>query len=224
MSSNTQHHLSLVGTTSIGFNLFLGGAMAEGKKLRSAQRGIAFSTFSAFIVSVLILIVGAGYHNEKNQDSIMTTTTSFNNATNTGTEEEEEGGSNRFSITQLAEFLYQYVGQGGVAVYSVGFIAAALSSMLTVPLGAALTADSVFSDRPSSQTKAGADNPTYEADEGQKKSTKPTSQGLESETLLPQKLPHKIYLGIMFVMVIIATIVISANGEIDHVEVLLFFN
>ena len=32
--------------------------MAEGKKLRSAQRGIAFSTTSAFIVSVLILIVG----------------------------------------------------------------------------------------------------------------------------------------------------------------------
>merc|ERR550539_467750 len=150
----------------------------------------------------------------------MTTTTSFtssNNATNTGTEEEEEGGSNRFSITQLAEFLYQFVGQGGVAVYSLGFIAAALSSMLTVPLGAALTADSVFSDRPSSQTKAGADNPTYEEDEEPKKSTKPTSQGLESETLLPQKLPHKIYLGIMFVMVIIATIVISANADRTYV-------
>merc|ERR550539_2049465 len=105
----------------------------------------------------------------------MTTTTSFtssNNATNTGTEEEEEGGSNRFSITQLAEFLYQFVGQGGVAVYSVGFIAAALSSMLTVPLGAALTADSVFSDRPVSHTKAGTDNPTYEEDEP-KTSTKP---------------------------------------------------
>merc|ERR550539_2374139 len=107
----------------------------------------------------------------------MTTTTSFtssNNATNTGTEEEEEeeGGSNRFSITQLAEFLYQFVGQGGVAVYSVGFIAAALSSMLTVPLGAALTADSVFSDRPVSQTKGGTDNPTYEEDEP-KTSTKP---------------------------------------------------
>ena len=60
--------VSLVGTTSIGFNLFLGGAMAEGKKLRSAQRGIAFSTMSAFIVSVLILIVGAGYHADKYPD------------------------------------------------------------------------------------------------------------------------------------------------------------
>ena len=36
---------------------------------------------------------------------------------------------------------------------------------------------------------------------------------LETETLLPRKLPHKIYLGIMFVMVVIATIVISANGQ-----------
>ena len=60
--------VSLVGTTSIGFNLFLGGAIAEGKKLRSAQRGIAFSTMSAFIVSVLILIVGAGYHADKYPD------------------------------------------------------------------------------------------------------------------------------------------------------------
>ena len=196
--------------------------MAEGKKLRSAQRGIAFSTLSAFIVSVLILIVGAGYHSEKYQDTIMTTTTS----SNTTTEEEEEvrEGSTRFSITQLAEFLYQYVGQGGVAVYSVGFIAAALSSMLTVPLGAALTADSVFSDRPVSQTKAGADNPTYEGDEDVKRNTKPANQGLESDTLLPQKLPHKIYLSIMFVMVIIATIVISANGEVEHIDVFYDFS
>ena len=168
-----------MGTTSIGFNLFLGGAMAEGKKLRSAQRGIAFSTLSAFVVSVLILIVGAGYHSEKYQDAIITATNSSTNATD---EEEVKVGSTRFSITQLAEFLYQFVGQGGVAVYSVGFIAAALSSMLTVPLGAALTADSVS-----------------------------------------QKLPHKIYLSIMFVMVIIATIVISANGEAEDIEVLLFY-
>ena len=98
-----------MGTTSIGFNLFLGGAMAEGKKLGSAQRGIAFSTLSAFIVSVLILIVGAGYHSEKYQDSNLTFTTTSNSSTMAATEE-KEGGSRRFSITQLAEFLYQYVG------------------------------------------------------------------------------------------------------------------
>ena len=52
--------LSLVSTTAIGFNLFLGGSMAEGRQLKSAQRGIAFSTFCAFLVSSLILIVGSG--------------------------------------------------------------------------------------------------------------------------------------------------------------------
>ena len=52
--------LSLVGTTSLGFNLFLGGSMAVGKELEPTQRGIAFSTISALEVSVLILIVGAG--------------------------------------------------------------------------------------------------------------------------------------------------------------------
>ena len=40
--------------------------MAQGKSLVSAQRGIAFSTLSAFLVSELILIVGAGYHDQLN--------------------------------------------------------------------------------------------------------------------------------------------------------------
>ena len=76
---------SLVSTTAVGFNLFLGGAMATGRcfifivtidivivvliititiilvrDLRSAQRGIAFSCSAAFVVSLLILMVGAG--------------------------------------------------------------------------------------------------------------------------------------------------------------------
>ena len=171
--------------------------MAEGKKLRSAQRGIAFSTMSAFIVSVLILIVGAGYHNEKNHIAINTTK-----------------DSKMFSITDLAGFLNQYVGQFGVIVYSVGFIAAALSSMLTVPLGAAITADSVFSDR---QSLAGRDNKNFQEDDSKGNNLQPPCSpsvlGLETENLIPQKLPHKIFLGIMFVMVIVSTVVISANGQ-----------
>merc|ERR1719369_2120201 len=133
--------ISLVGTTSIGFNLFLGGAMAKGKKLVSAQRGIAFSTVSALMVSVLIMIVGAGYNNQ--------------------------GASGQFSITQLGGFIEQFVGQTGVVVFAIGFIAAALSSMLTVPLGAALTADSVFSEEivPGTGKQSGQDNPNFEYDD-----------------------------------------------------------
>ena len=110
--------LSLVGTTSLGFNLFLGGSMAVGKELEPTQRGIAFSTISALEVSVLILIVGAG------------------------TAEETTGG---FSIQALSNLIESLIDQVGVYVFAIGFIAAALSSMLAVPLGAALTAESVFS-------------------------------------------------------------------------------
>jgi len=110
--------LSLVGTTSLGFNLFLGGSMAVGKELEPTQRGIAFSTISALEVSVLILIVGAG------------------------TADENTGG---FSIQALSNLIESLIGKAGVYVFAIGFIAAALSSMLAVPLGAALTAESVFS-------------------------------------------------------------------------------
>ena len=126
----------------------------------------------------------------------------------------QESDSAQFRITDLACFLSQYVGQAGVVVYSLGFIAAALSSMLTVPLGAAITADSVFSDR---QSLDGSDNKNYQEDDSKRNNLQPPCSpsvlGLETENLIPQKLPHKIFLGIMFVMVIISTVVISANGQ-----------
>jgi len=255
--------ISLVGTTSIGFNLFLGGAMAKGRTLGSAQRGIAFSTISAFVVSVLILTVGAGYHKEKTDSN--------------------------FSVTDLAKFIQQFVGVIGVSIYSVGFIAAALSSMLTVPLGAALTADSVFSDdvneandaeadgddteRPGDayavtsdkipvptspskvpmspsksevnipispptspekkllslspqslhieqeQQQAGAQDMVTISGDLQPSSSQPAELGLtiENVTEEPSKLPRWIYLSIMFVMVIISLIVISANADRTYV-------
>jgi len=187
--------ISLVGTTSIGFNLFLGGAMAKGKELVSAQRGIAFSTASALMVSVLIMIVGAGYH-----------------VRNTG-------ALTSFSITYLAVFIEQFVGKAGVVIFAVGFIAAALSSMLTVPLGAALTADSVFSeekeeDKKGKIEKIGMDNPNFEDDElSQKKSEKSTKVEMEVDNAEGQKFPRFAYLGIIFVMVTISTVVISANAD-----------
>ena len=236
--------------------------MAKGRTLGSAQRGIAFSTISAFVVSVLILTVGAGYHKEKTDSN--------------------------FSVTDLAKFIQQFVGVIGVSIYSVGFIAAALSSMLTVPLGAALTADSVFSDdvneandaeadgddteRPGDayavtsdkipvptspskvpmspsksevnipispptspekkllslspqslhieheqQQQVGAQDMVTISGDLQPSSSQPAELGLtiENVTEEPNKLPRWIYLSIMFVMVIISLIVISANGKTD---------
>ena len=154
-----------MGTTAVGFNLFLGGAMAKGKAIGEMQRGITFSTVAALCVSVLILIVGSGMQDQKSEDS--------------------------FTIAQLSDFVAEFVGQAGVVVFAIGFIAAALSSMLTVPLGAALTADSIFSDEDIEVEKASVE-----------------------ELIEPQgqKLPRKIYLAIIFIIVIIATIVIAVDG------------
>ena len=52
-----------------------------------------------------------------------------------------------FSVEDLADLIQSVIGDGGLWVFGLGFIAAALSSMLTVPLGAALTADSMFTEK-----------------------------------------------------------------------------
>jgi len=95
--------------------------MADGKDLTAARRGIFFSTASALLVSGLIMIVGAGSRNEMLDES--------------------------FTINQLSQFILIYVGTVGVCMFSIGFIAAAISSMLTVPLGALITVGSLLTDQ-----------------------------------------------------------------------------
>jgi Mn2+/Fe2+ NRAMP family transporter len=216
--------LSLVGTTSIGFNLFLGGSMAKGRKLGTAQRGIAFSTISALEVSVLILIVGAG---------------TFSDA---------DSGTREFSVDKLADLIQSVINVVGVYIFAFGFIAAALSSMLAVPLGAALTADSVFCQcEEEKENGGGAENPAFaelkdiEAQQGASSGeTKEKSEPIEtpaSPTKLVTKqeqdnveatittedqpvlktLPRSIYLAIMTVMVVIAVTVIACNVPRVHV-------
>jgi len=183
--------ISLVGTTSIGFNLFLGGAMAEGKEIKGAQRGIAFSTGSALAVSVLILIVGAGANSQIT------------------------GGG--FKILQLVPVIKEQLGEVGVVIFALGFIAAALSSMLTVPLGAALTAESVFSEMPEKTMEpVGRDNPNFSDEQGVANQQSKKAAVVEMEMAVDKEgkqLPRWIYLGIMFVMVTISTVVIAANAD-----------
>ena len=214
--------LSLVSTTALGFNLFLGGSMAEGRQLKSAQRGIAFSTFCAFLVSSLILIVGSGdYGNEIIDEP-----------------------ADEFEIADIAEAVSKFFGTTGVVMYSLGFISAALSSMLTVCLGAALTADSLFSadkDQNISNREAseidneeiypdsaipaakdetiqnrevkGTDNQSLASDaENQFTDIKTVEISSLTETK-GSKMPRWIYLGIMFSMVLVSTVVISANVD-----------
>ena len=137
--------------------------MADGKTLAAARRGIAFSTTAALLVSSLILIVGAGSRAELVEDF--------------------------FTISQLSEFIRTYVGDVGVSVFAMGFIAAGLSSMLTVPLGAIIAAESLLIEEDKFKAEKEEDN-------DQK-----------------VKMPRNIYLGLVVSMVTIPTIIISANGK-----------
>ena len=105
----------------------------------------------------------------------------------------------------------------GVVIFALGFIAAALSSMLTVPLGAALTAESVFSEMPEKTMEpVGRDNPNFSDEQGVASQQSKKAAVVEMEMAVDKEgkqLPRWIYLGIMFVMVTISTVVIAANGE-----------
>ena len=86
----------MIGTTSLGFNLFLGGAMAKGRRLREAFYGIALSTVLALVVSFFILVVGSG----------------------------AEGGDD-FKTSSLTKVISNHLGIPGEVIFSLAFIAAA---------------------------------------------------------------------------------------------------
>jgi len=186
--------LSLIGTTSLGFNLFLGGAMAKGKTLVEAQRGIAFSTSMALIVSVLIMIVGQGTYIQS---------------------------KGVFTIASLAGLIQQITGKVGLWVFGIGFIAAALSSMLAVPLGAVITADNLFTiyndsniekeEKPVQKNDAELEN-SNAIDETELKIEKEEMLVLEDTCAVIRPFSKKYYNGLMFVMVLISVVVISADA------------
>ena len=96
--------LSLVGSTSIGCNIFFSGSMAVGKELNACRRGIAFSTVSTLMVSLLIMVVGSS----------------------------------------AGDSIQQHFGIPGTFAFALGFIAAALSSMLTTIIASALAAEGLI--------------------------------------------------------------------------------
>ena len=181
-AESTNIVLSLVGTTAIGFNLFLGGKMAEGKTLPQAQRGIAFSTLMTLIVSVLIMIVGDGIELQKGL----------------------------FTIANLANTVENLAGRVGLWIFCIGFIAAALSSMLVCPLGSVMTCESVFNiyaennEEMAIEYKRTGESKEKGKEEGQVIQIQSEGQ----ERLFPKKYAH----ALIFIMVSVAVIVISANA------------
>jgi len=206
--------LSLVGTTAVGFNLFLGGAMAKGRNLSSAQRGIAFSCCAAFLVSELILMVGAGHYIQRRNINQPPTT---------------------FTIQQLTQFVAEYTGTAGTLVFAIGFVAAALSSQLATPLGATATAESIFFRQEPMEGEDIAEQGILEKEHTVLKEEQKTLVAEKKEIVIIEKretvvkidtsnVKEKRNLKIMkqttnFVMVGIATVVISTN--VDRILVIL---
>ena len=101
----------LVGTTSIGFNLFLGSDLSKEKGKTVLRAGIGLATVVAFMASVCIMLAGSGDHGKNTKP---------------------------FKTAMVAAIFEEQLGPGWVKVFAVVFILASYSSMVTVSRGAAV--------------------------------------------------------------------------------------
>jgi Mn2+/Fe2+ NRAMP family transporter len=106
--------LALVGTTVVPYNLFLGSALAAGHSLRDLRVGLAIAIIGGGIASAAIMVTGSDH------------------------------GSVEFSLTEIATTLGDRIAPWTAHAFALGLFAAGLTSAITAPLAAALTAKSVF--------------------------------------------------------------------------------
>lgn len=173
--------------------------MAEGKTLAQAQRGIGFSTIMTFIVSMLIMIVGDG--------------TKLND---TGV----------FTIANLSETVEKLTGRAGLWIFGLGFIAAAVSSMIVSPLGSVMTCESVFNIYgaenndivlyKNNKTVTDFEKEEKNKEPGKEKDLKDESKNNNLETIKSDStdrlFPKNYATALCIVMVSVAVIVNSANA------------
>ncbi len=106
--------IGLVGTTIVPYNLFLASGISQGQDIQEMRWGITGAVLIGGLISIAILIVG------------------------TQTVGEE------FSFSALANALETGLGNWAVPFMGLGLFAAGLSSSITAPLAAAITAGSLF--------------------------------------------------------------------------------
>ena len=115
-----------------------------------------------------------------------------------------------YKVSGLSAFIEQFVGVEGVIIFAVGFIAASLSSQLTMPIGATVLIESVWFhwDRVDEEKAEGRVVAELEVKEksGGPVSEIPSKAQVERRCFVMKQI-------INFAMVIIATVVISTNGE-----------
>ena len=106
--------IGLVGTTIVPYNLFLGSGLAAGQNLKEIRFGLCIAIFLGGIISMGIMIVGTAIT------------------------------ADGFGFDALAEALSAKLGPWAGVLFAAGLCAAGLSSAITAPLAAAITARSLF--------------------------------------------------------------------------------
>lgn len=107
--------LGLVGTTVVPYNLFLGSGIAAGQTLQEIRFGLSVAVILGGIISLGIVVVGAGAAGE-------------------------------FSYEAVAATLSGRLGAWAGPLFAWGLFAAGLSSSITAPLAAAVTARALYGD------------------------------------------------------------------------------
>merc|ERR1711892_649195 len=123
----------------------------------------------------------------------------------------------KFTIAQLTDFVEEFTGHVGVLVFAIGFIAAALSSQLATPLGATATAESIFF---MPETVGENEIELKEVEELEMLEKQEPEPEIKNQNEKATKRNIKIMKQTTnFVMVAIATVVISTN--VDRILVIL---
>lgn len=105
--------LGLIGTTVVPYNLFLGSGIAAGQTLGEIRFGLTVAVLLGGVISLGIVVVGAGVAGE-------------------------------FSYEAMSATLSGRLGAWAGPLFAWGLFAAGLSSSITAPLAAAVTAGSLF--------------------------------------------------------------------------------
>lgn len=109
--------LSMMATTCIPFNMFLAASMVGDGSEAQMTRGIAFASVMTAIISVLIVIIGSDITVAPDED---------------------------FDVEDLGQAIYDKLGKAPQVLFCLGLYAAAYSTGITCPLGAALTAQQIL--------------------------------------------------------------------------------
>ena len=83
------------------------------------KRGVAFATFLSMIISILVVVIGSAINLAPGQ---------------------------KFGVQDLGDVIGIALGSSAQLLFCIGLYAAAFSSAVTIPLGAALTAKQIFLD------------------------------------------------------------------------------